>query len=528
MTTETECTEADYLKAVFDGMAHVVALVNKDVQVEMINRKGAELAGKTRESLSGQLCGDVFQCVNSSGHQVCGQQPDCRVCPLRTRILSTFRTRQSCCEEEGRLTVVDHGRKHILHLLISTTLIRVDHVCVVVLSLVDITEKKRLEAQIQRAQKMEAIGSLAGGIAHDFNNILFPIVGTSELLLEDVKEDGPVREGLAAIHSAGRRGVDLVKQILAFSHQAEHRTVPVKIQQVAKEVVKLCRATIPAEIDIAWDLQSDAGRVQADPTQIHQIGMNLITNAYHALEKSGSRIQVSVKQVCLHEKDRGNTTVTPGEFVQLSVSDNGCGISESDMPRIFDLYFTTKLPGKGTGLGLSVVYGIVRKFNGEITVHSEPGKGTTVNVYLPLMKKRPAPSLPAEEKKHTPGGNETILVVDDDPTIAGLEKKILERLGYTVTMMVNSPEALNVFIHDPAAFDLVITDMSMPDMTGAQLAESMLVVRPDIPVIVCTGFSEKINEQIARDIGIKGFLMKPIVISQLACMVRSTLDGFSH
>jgi CheY-like chemotaxis protein len=256
--------------------------------------------------------------------------------------------------------------------------------------------------------------------------------------------------------------------------------------------------------------------------------MNLITNAYHALEKSGSRIQVSVKQVCLHEKDRGNTTVTPGEFVQLSVSDNGCGISESDMPRIFDLYFTTKLPGKGTGLGLSVVYGIVRKFNGEITVHSEPGKGTTVNVYLPLMKKRPAPSLPAEEKNHTPGGNETILVVDDDPTIAGLEKKILERLGYTVTMMVNSPEALNVFIHDPAAFDLVITDMSMPDMTGAQLAESMLVVRPDIPVIVCTGFSEKINEQIARDIGIKGFLMKPIVISQLACMVRSTLDGFSH
>jgi signal transduction histidine kinase/ActR/RegA family two-component response regulator len=528
MTTDTKCKEANYLKAIFDSMAHMVALVNIDLEVKMINRKGAELAGKTSEALSGLLCGDVFQCVNASDHQVCGQQPDCNCCPLRTRILATFRTTQPCHGEEGRLTVFVHGRKTIRDLLISTTLIRVDHVPMVLLSLVDITEKKQLQAQVQRAQKMEAIGSLTGGIAHDFNNILFPIVGMSELLLEDVKHDGTVRESLTAIHSAGRRGVDLVKQILAFSHQDEHRTGPVRIQQVIKEVIKLCRATIPAEIEITRDLQSDAGPVLADPTQIHQIGMNLITNAYHALENTGSRIQVSVKQVSLNGKDRKNTLFTPGEYVQLSVSDNGCGIPESDLSRIFDLYFTTKPPGKGTGLGLSMVYGIVRKFNGEITVHSEPGKGTTVNVYLPLMKKIPAPSLPAEEKNHTPGGNETILVVDDDPAIAGLEKKILERLGYTVTMMVNSPDALNVFIHDPAAFDLVITDMSMPDMTGAQLAESMLAVRPDIPVIVCTGFSEKINEQIARDIGIKGFLMKPIVISQLACMVRSALDGFSH
>ncbi|MCA1785262.1 MAG: hypothetical protein LC657_04675, partial [Desulfobacteraceae bacterium] len=218
----------------FDSMAHMVALVNKDLQVEKINRKGAELAGKTRETLSGLLCGDVFECVNTRDHQVCGQQPDCASCPLRTRILATFRTTQPCHGEEGRLTVFVHDRKTIQDLLISTTLIRVDHVPMVVLSLVDITEKKQLQAQVQRAQKMEAIGSLAGGIAHDFNNILFPVVGISEMLLADVKEDDPIRESLGAIHAAGRRGVDLVRQILAFSRQDEHKTSPVSIQQVIK------------------------------------------------------------------------------------------------------------------------------------------------------------------------------------------------------------------------------------------------------------------------------------------------------
>lgn len=246
----------------------------------------------------------------------------------------------------------------------------------------------------------------------------------SELLPADVKEDDPVRESLAAIHSAGRRGVDLVKQILAFSRQDEHRAIPVRIQQVIKEVVKLCRATIPAEIDIKWDLQSDAGLVWADPTQIHQIGMNLITNAYHALEKTGSQIQVSVKEIRFAENDLSGTKSAPGDCVRLSVSDNGCGILSSDLPRIFDLYFTTKAKDKGTGLGLSVVYGIVRKYNGEITVHSEPDKGTTVHVYLPPMKTKPAPAAPAKENSPTPGGYETILVVDDDPTIASLEKKI--------------------------------------------------------------------------------------------------------
>ncbi len=524
MTIDIQSQEASCLKTIFDGMAHVVALVNHDLEVEMINRKGAELAGKTSESLSGLLCGDVFQCVNACAHQVCGRQTACMKCPLRARIESTFRTKQPCHGEEGRLTVMNHGRKTILDLLIYTTLIRVSDVPKVLLSLVDITEKKRLEAQVLRSQKMEAIGSLAGGIAHDFNNILFPIVGMSELLLADFQEDGTVRESLAAIHSAGRRGVDLVRQILAFSRQDEHRAVPVRIQQVIKEVVKLCRATIPAEIDIKWDLQSDAGLVRADPTQIHQIGMNLITNAYHALEKTGSQIRVSVKEVRFAENDLSETRSVQGGCVRLSVSDNGCGIPSSDLPRIFDLYFTTKAPDRGTGLGLSVVYGIVRKYNGEITVHSEPGKGSTVNVYLPLMKTIPAPGLPAEERGHTPGGSETILVVDDDPNIAGLEKKILERLGYTVTMMTRSPEALTVFTDDPAAFDMVITDMSMPDMTGLQLAQRMLAVRSDLPIIVCTGFSEKINEQIVRQMGIKGYLMKPIVISQLACMVRSALD----
>jgi signal transduction histidine kinase/ActR/RegA family two-component response regulator len=523
MTNTDEREKTIYLNAIFDSMAHMVALVNPDMQVEMINQKGAALSGKTRETLSGLLCGDAFQCVNTSEHKLCGQQPECLKCPLRTKIEFTFRTKQPCHEEEGQLTVFRNGRKVTLHLLISTTLIRIDHLPKVLISLVDITEKKLMESRIQHAQKMEAIGSLAGGIAHDFNNILFPIVGISELLLEEFNKDCPVRESLLAIHSAGKRGVDLVKQILAFSRQDEHKTLPIRIQQVIREAAKLCRATIPADIEITQTIQTDTGLVNADPTQIHQIAMNLITNAYHALETTGNQIDISVRQIRLKGDEWPDNPLGPGEYVRFCVSDNGCGIPAVNLPKIFDLYFTTKEKDKGTGLGLAVAYGIVKKYNGDITVYSEPGKGTTFNVYLPVMEKRAGPMPSDNEGDSSPGGHETILVVDDDPAIADLEKRILERLGYTVTQSVTSPDAWRLFSTDPSAFDLVITDMSMPHMTGSELAQRMLAVRPDIPIVICTGFSEKINDRIARQIGIKGFLMKPIVTSQLARMVRSAL-----
>ena len=388
----------------------------------------------------------------------------------------------------------------------------------------DITEKRRLEAQLQRAQKMESIGTLAGGIAHDFNNILAPIIGMSELLLEDLRPDSLEHENAGEILKAGMRGKDLVKQILAFSRKAEHRLMPVGVQHILKEVLKLSRSTIPSYIEISRDIQNDCGPVMADGSQIHQVVMNLITNAYHAVEQNGGKISVQLKEIEITAGDSGFDAREPGAYARLSVSDTGSGIDPAAMDKIFEPYFTTKAQGKGTGLGLAVVYGIVKTHEGDVKVYSEPGKGTTFNVYLPLMKKAPAHGS-SEAPESLPTGNERILLIDDEAAIVRLEKQMLERLGYVVTSRTGSIEALETFKARPQDFDLVITDMTMPNMTGDRLAKELLSIRPDVPVIICTGFSERINREAAERIGIDGFLMKPAVKSELAKMVRSVLDA---
>ncbi len=387
----------------------------------------------------------------------------------------------------------------------------------------DITEREQAERRIQQAQKMESIGNLAGGIAHDFNNLLFPIVGLAEMLVEDLPPDSPEKQNANEILIAGRRGVELVQQILAFSRQHEHELSPTRLQFVIKEVLKLTRASIPKNIEIKQFLQPDCGLILADSTQLHQIGMNLITNAYHAVQDKRGKINVEVKEIEI-KKGINNKSLRPGKYATLTVTDNGVGIPKENLDKILEPYFTTKEQGKGTGLGLSVVYGIVKEHKGEIKVMSEPGKSTSFQIYLPVIVS-PVAKATAPDSSLLPTGTEHILLVDDELPITKLEIQMLERLGYKVDPHTSSPDALEAFKKNPDKYDLIISDMSMPKMTGKDLSEELLKIRPDIPIIICTGFSERFNKEQAQEMGIRGYLIKPVVMADMAKEIRRVLDA---
>jgi len=385
------------------------------------------------------------------------------------------------------------------------------------------SEKKNLEVKLQQAQKMESIGNLAGGIAHDFNNLLYPIIGFSEMLKEDLPPDSPEYESAQEIFNAGKRGGELVKQILAFSRQSEHKLSPVRFQKILTEVLKLTRSTIPSDIEIHHDIQQNCSSVMAESTQLHQISMNLMTNAYHAVENASGIISVQLKEISMEGGELEDSPLKPGQYAMLSVSDNGVGIPRNVINNIFEPYFTTKEKGKGTGLGLAVVYGIVKEHKGDIKVYSEEGKGTTFNVYIPSIKK--TTGIEANDPGSVlPTGTESLLLVDDEESVVRLEKQMLERLGYKVVAQSSSIDALELFKANPDNYDLVVTDMTMPKMTGDKLAKEILSIRSDIPVIICTGFSERINKEQAEAIGVNGFLMKPVVKFEMAQMVRKVLD----
>ncbi len=390
----------------------------------------------------------------------------------------------------------------------------------------DITKEVQLEKRISQAQRIESIGNLAGGIAHDFNNILFPIVGLSEMLMEDFPADTPVHESAKEIHRAAKRGSDLSKRILAFSRQSTHK-LPVRLQKVLNEALKLSRSTIPSSIEIIQDVQHDCGFVMTDPTQFHQVVMNLITNAYHAVEQTNGSISIRLKEITLDPNGLARSTLTKGRYVRLTVADTGCGIEPAIVDKIFEPYFTTKVQGKGTGLGLAVVYGIVKENGGDIKAYSEPGNGTTFSVYLPRMENSPT-FLPDQVVAPDQTGTERILLVDDEEPIVRMEKQMLERLGYQVSERTSSTDALKAFRTSPDTFDLVITDMAMPHMTGVQLAKEMNAIRPDLPILICTGFSERLDESKVKSFGVKGILMKPVIKSEMAKTVRRVLDASKH
>ncbi|MEW6519126.1 MAG: transporter substrate-binding domain-containing protein [Thermodesulfobacteriota bacterium] len=385
-------------------------------------------------------------------------------------------------------------------------------------------EKAELANLLRQSQKMEAIGTLAGGIAHDFNNILTPILGYADMVRDELPLDTPQAENLNHVIRAAKRAKELVQQILAFSRQTEEERKPVQIHLVVKEALKLLRASIPSTIQIHKDIDPNCGLVLADASQIHQIVMNLCTNAYHAMLKTDGILKVSLGNINIAANDPRvlDMQLSPGNYVNLEVSDTGIGMDQTTMDKIFDPYFTTKKKGEGTGLGLSVVHGIVKGMGGRITTRSEVGKGTTFNIYLPRITH--AAIYDKKAQKPIPRGSEKIMVVDDEETIALMEKQMLESLGYTVTVMQHSMDALREFSDHPEKYDLVITDMAMPVMNGDELALRIMALRPDLPVVLCTGFSEIIDEPRAKSIGIREFVMKPIIKRNLGEIVRSALD----
>ena len=380
------------------------------------------------------------------------------------------------------------------------------------------------ERQLQQVLKIQAIGTLAGGIAHDFNNILFPIVGYTELTMDEVSEDSVAHKNLEEILKAANRAKDLVQQILTFSRQSDQERKPIKVQHIITETLKLLRASIPASIEIVHKIQDDCGPVMGDASQIHQVIMNLCTNAYQAMQDQGGKLELILTEIDIgYEEMIDKIGMQPGRHLRLLVKDQGCGMEASVMDRIFEPYYTTKEQGKGTGLGLSVIHGIIKNHRGDITVKSTPGKGTVFQVYLPLIEDLDL-AAELEPADGVTKGEERILLVDDEEQIVAMERQILENLGYRVTARTDSQEALKVFAQHPQNFDLVITDMTMPYMTGDQLAQKMLDIEPDIPVILCTGFNELITEEKALAMGIQKFVMKPIVKHDLATTIRSVLD----
>jgi PAS domain S-box-containing protein len=384
-------------------------------------------------------------------------------------------------------------------------------------------EKERWESQLRQAQKMEALGTLAGGIAHDFNNILSPILGYAEMVLNEIPEDNPMHFDIEEIRKAALRAKDLVLQILTFSRQREQERIPVRASLVIKEVLKLLRATLPTTIKIRKEISPTAARgtVFADPTQVHQILMNLCTNSAHAMREKGGTLAVSLEDLDLDWKSAEYRDLAPGPYLRLSVSDTGQGMTGEVRRQIFDPYFTTKAEGEGTGLGLAVVYGIVASHGGAVSVQSEPGKGTVFQVLLPKIQSTDVPVTMTSKPPST--GHGRILVVDDEPGVIEIHRRILTRLGYEVVAKSDGMEALETFRAQADRFDLVVTDQTMPKMTGVELAGELLGIRPDIPVILCTGYSDTVNEEKAKAMGIRGFLMKPLGMEVLAKTVIELL-----
>ena len=384
-------------------------------------------------------------------------------------------------------------------------------------------ENKRLEEHLRQAQKMEAIGVLAGGIAHDFNNILWGIIGFTEMSLVEAPEDSTLEENLNHVLSAGHRAKELVQQILAFSRMSEQEKRPIDLRLIVNEALKLLRASIPTTIEISQKIAKKDTAVLADPTQIHQVIMNLCTNASHAMEPGGGELNVIVGPVDFDTpRILASGEISEGAYVKLSVGDTGSGMDSTMLERIFEPYYTTKEKGVGTGLGLSVVHGIVQSHGGVIDVFSEPGRGSVFDVYFPRIEK----DILSEKKSDIPmsKGNEKVLFVDDEEVLVSLVRRMLEHLGYDVTTRTNSMEALDLFRSQHDRFDLVMTDLTMPYMTGDVLVQELLKIRPDIPVVLCTGFSEKISEERAREIGVRAFVLKPIVLKDFSKTIRKVID----
>jgi len=387
----------------------------------------------------------------------------------------------------------------------------------------DITEKKRLEEQVLQKQKMEALGTLTAGITHDFNNILSMIIGNTELAVSDITDNDPVKNRLEQVLTASFRARDVVRQLLHFCRKSVEERKPVSPILLIKESLKLIKASIPKTIKVIENLPANSLDLMADPTQIHQIVINLCTNSVFAMSENGGVLEINIENRFLKNEDLFfDPDLNPGNYIMMTFADTGLGMDPATIDRIFDPYFTTKGNEEGTGLGLSVVQGIVKNHGGALQVSSTVGKGSTFRVYLPAIQSNTEDK--QEDHRKLPGGNERILLIDDEKMIVELTKELLKQLGYQVEGFLNPVKAVTAFADEPNRFDLVITDMSMPEMTGDRVSEEILAIRPDIPMLLCTGFNQKINPETARDMGISGYAEKPMDMKTLAEKVRSAID----
>lgn len=389
----------------------------------------------------------------------------------------------------------------------------------------DISLRKKMEDELRQAHKMESIGTLAGGIAHDFNNILGIIIGNAELALNDMPDWNPSYTNIEKIKTASLRAKNVVRQLLSFSRKTEQEKKSIDIREVVKESIQLIRASLPSNIDIRENTSTQIDPISADATQIHQVLINLCTNASHAMAESGGVLEITLLPWIITKKTDGRfSDLSPGSYVKLIVTDSGSGIDSGIHDKVFDPYFTTKEVGKGTGMGLAVVHGIVKNHNGEIYLDSELGKGTSFTIVFPSSTKPSSDEEPDPESRAASRGKESILFVDDEEDLVELARNILGKFGYRVQTDIDPRAALNKFKEDPAAVDLVITDMTMPQMSGVELAEEIRKIRPDIPIIICTGHSSLVNEEKAAEIGVSAFAMKPVTMLELDRLIQNVLE----
>jgi signal transduction histidine kinase/CheY-like chemotaxis protein len=387
----------------------------------------------------------------------------------------------------------------------------------------DITERQGLENQLRQSQKMEAIGTLAGGIAHEFNNALSAILGFTDLTQRQVPRESSMWSSLQEVLNAGGRAKDLVQQIISFSRPSEQDREPVRLSAVVQESLKLLRASLPTTIEIRQRMASERGTVFANVTQIHQVVMNLCANAEYAMRQHGGVLEIGVDTLDVAASFAAHyPDLQPGPYVRLWIHDTGPGVAPDVLERIFEPFFTTKGIGEGTGMGLAIVHGIVTSHDGVITVTSTPGRGTTFTIYLPQIADTAVGATQAVEED-VPHGQGCILFVDDEELLARLGKRMLEPLGYDVVSTTSSLKAVESFQAEPHRFDLVITDQTMPHMTGVRLARELRRIRPDIPIILCTGFSPLIDAESAQALGIDAFCMKPLVTRDLAVTIQQVL-----
>ena len=387
----------------------------------------------------------------------------------------------------------------------------------------DVSKISQLEKQLRQAQKMEVIGTMSSGIAHDFNNILSIIMGYIELSFDSRTNMEVVRQNLKQALNASHRAKDLVQQILTFSRRGEKEKAPVKIRPLVKEIIKLMRASLPSTIEIRQDISKKEYLVLAEPTQIHQVLMNLCTNAAQAMQEAGGVLEIVLSDLNRDMEAVYDEPLPPSPYLRLTVSDTGHGIKPELKEHIFEPFFTTKKSGEGTGMGLAVVKGIVKNHDGEISMESEPGKGTSFHLFLPLLQEDPG-SMTGKTGTDSHRGQESVLLVEDEKVLLNIVKRMLKRLGYHVVAKAGAVEALKIFRAKPQDFDVVITDLTMPGMTGIQLARELIKTAPEVPIVICTGFNEGINREHLRNLGMQGFIMKPYSSEKLGSAIREVLD----